>query len=158
MRKAKLGKKHSLKTREKMSVSHMGNKSNTGRHLPKSQRMKIRKRMTGKRNALGSIRTEEHKAKMRFIFQQDKSVLWKGDQVSYSGLHHWLTKYFGKPSLCENPKCTYPRKLHKRTLLKPKRYEWANISGKYKRERSDYIQLCPSCHRLFDNKKLILCL
>lgn len=28
---------------------------------------------------------------------------------------------------------------------------WANISGKYTREREDWIRLCPSCHRIFDN-------
>jgi len=36
------------------------------------------------------------------------------------------------------------------------RYEWANISGEYKRDVSDYIQLCPSCHRKFDMGKITL--
>lgn len=32
------------------------------------------------------------------------------------------------------------------------RYEWANISGEYKRELSDYESLCVSCHRIKDLK------
>ncbi|MEN6567167.1 MAG: hypothetical protein ABFC57_12805 [Veillonellales bacterium] len=35
-------------------------------------------------------------------------------------------------------------------LALPVYQEWANISGEYKRSRSDYMELCPSCHRLFD--------
>jgi hypothetical protein len=31
-----------------------------------------------------------------------------------------------------------------------RKYEWANISKIYKRDISDYVQLCKSCHMLFD--------
>ena len=34
-----------------------------------------------------------------------------------------------------------------------KRYHWANISGEYKRDLTDYKRLCVSCHRYFDSYK-----
>lgn len=42
-------------------------------------------------------------------------------------------------------------------IEQPKRYEWANISGEYKRDRSDWVMLCPSCHRKIDMGKEELC-
>lgn len=70
---------------------------------------------------------------------------WKGAEASYVAKHMWLYKHYGKASSCENKVCAFKN---------PKRYEWANISKTYKRDRSDYIQLCPSCHRKFDNGKI----
>ena len=66
---------------------------------------------------------------------------WKGMNAGYVAKHLWIIKNFGKASRCENPHCKSEN---------PKRYEWANISGKYKRGVSDYMQLCPSCHRKMD--------
>jgi hypothetical protein len=40
-------------------------------------------------------------------------------------------------------------------MEKPKRFDWANKSGKYMRDIADYIQLCPSCHKLYDGGKKI---
>lgn len=73
----------------------------------------------------------------------EKSRRWKENDASYSAKHHWILKHYGKASKCE--KCGSKN---------CKRYEWANISGEYKRDISDYMQLCPSCHRKMDlNKK-----
>lgn len=44
-----------------------------------------------------------------------------------------------------------------KAVEKPSRYEWANISGEYKRDRSDWVMLCPSCHRKIDMGKEKLC-
>ena len=63
---------------------------------------------------------------------------WRGDKVSYSGLHHWMKKELGKPN-----KCIF-------CFRKTKRYEWANINKKYTRNPSDWISLCVSCHKFFD--------
>lgn len=67
------------------------------------------------------------------------NVNWKGDQVGYTALHEWITRILGAPNKCE----------HCGTLV-AKKYEWANISKKYKREKSDWIRLCTSCHRIYD--------
>lgn len=64
---------------------------------------------------------------------------WKGDNVGYHGLHAWLYRDFGKANKCS--KCG---------TVTAKKYEWANISGKYSRDINDFIQLCTSCHRKMD--------
>jgi hypothetical protein len=64
---------------------------------------------------------------------------WKGDSASYVAKHMWIHKHYGKASICEID-----------STHKGKRFEWANISGAYLRDRSDYRQLCPSCHRRSD--------
>jgi hypothetical protein len=61
---------------------------------------------------------------------------WLGDAVGYSGLHVWIRKQRGTPSVCEECGDT-----------NAKRYEWANISGDYLRDISDFRRLCVSCHR-----------
>lgn len=66
---------------------------------------------------------------------------YKGENASYSAKHKWIKYHFGKATRCENEECKFKN---------PRRFEWANISGKWKLLRSDYKQLCPSCHRKFD--------
>ena len=67
---------------------------------------------------------------------------WKGENVSYSGIHKWLVEKYGNPKICEKCKSTNKQK-----------YDWANISGLYKRERDDFIGLCRSCHAKIDKSK-----
>ncbi len=81
---------------------------------------------------------------------------WKGEFASYRNKHKWIVNKFGKASKCENINCKYPRQTDKGILLAPKRYEWANVSNEYKRERSDWLQLCPSCHKLWDLGKIMI--
>jgi hypothetical protein len=66
--------------------------------------------------------------------------LWKGDEVSYSALHHWLYRYLGKPNFC-----TFNR-THKG------KYEWASITHSTKRDLKDYMSLCKFCHRKYDER------
>ena len=60
----------------------------------------------------------------------------------YFRIHNWLNYNHGKAIKCENEKCT---------SVNPKRFEWALLKGKdYAKDRNNYIQLCPSCHRKYD--------
>lgn len=68
---------------------------------------------------------------------------WTGDRVSYRALHQWIQKHRGKPHYCEN--C-------KKTNLNHRQYNWANISGKYLRDVTDWKRLCAKCHKLYDKK------
>lgn len=68
-----------------------------------------------------------------------KHYLWKGEKASYEAKHIWIRTHYGNATKCE--KCDGKN---------AKRFEWANISGKYLRNIKDYMQLCPSCHRLMD--------
>jgi hypothetical protein len=70
----------------------------------------------------------------------EKHFLWKGNNVGYFALHSWISRNKGKPSKCE------------RCGKKKKKYEWANISGEYKRDLNDYESLCVACHRIKDLK------
>lgn len=64
----------------------------------------------------------------------------KEAELSYYALHEWVKRHFGKATTCEI--CGNPKEFQ---------CEWANISGEYKRERSDFMQLCQSCHRKKDH-------
>lgn len=75
----------------------------------------------------------------------EKSRRWKGDKAGYVAKHMWLTKHYSH----EKTKCVNCGK----GADEVSRLEWANVSGEYKRERSDYICLCPPCHRKMDFKK-----
>jgi len=70
---------------------------------------------------------------------KEKNPNWKGNNVSYMGLHMWINFNYGNPRFCINCFST-----------KEKKYEWANISGKYRRDIEDFVRLCTKCHIAFD--------
>lgn len=54
---------------------------------------------------------------------------------------HWFVRHnWGKASMCEGKNCL---KLYTS-------YQWANLSGEYTLNRSDWKMLCQSCHRRMD--------
>ncbi len=59
--------------------------------------------------------------------------------MGYRGVHNWVERKLGKPKTCSE--CEDNTKTY---------YEWANISGNYLRELSDWKRLCASCHRKYD--------
>lgn len=74
--------------------------------------------------------------KSRTTFKNKK---WKGDKVGYRALHYWVERQLGKPKKCDF--CEIETK---------NRYHWANRSGKYLRDVSDWIRLCAKCHKTYD--------
>ena len=70
--------------------------------------------------------------------KSEKNINWKGNNASYAAKHIWVKNNFGKAMKCEN--CGEEKK----------KITWANLSGKYLRDRNDWKQLCISCHRKFD--------
>lgn len=66
---------------------------------------------------------------------------WKGAEVGYQALHRWVRRWGTKLGIC-----FHCREAKKQT-------EWANISGEYRRDLSDYIELCRSCHKLYDLRR-----
>ena len=76
-------------------------------------------------------------------FKGKNHANWKGSKVSYTALHHWLYRELGKPDTCQ---------FCKRSGLKGKFIQWANKSGEYKRELSDWLRLCAKCHYAYDRK------
>lgn len=84
-------------------------------------------------------------SKLHSIVQKDETrhPRWKGDDVGYFGVHDWMTKYYGQPIGCEV--CNLDDKNRK--------YNWANLSGDYKRKREDFKRMCVPCHRKYDYAK-----
>lgn len=122
------GKTHTEEAKKKMSLSSMGQEAwNKGRtDLPSPSQKTIEKR------------------KLKMMGKDNPA--WMGNKVGYGGVHNWIRNKFGKANKCENTNCTKESKT----------FEWANISGKYKRDIEDYFQLCRSCHRRFDYGSLTL--
>jgi len=75
---------------------------------------------------------------------ETKHWKWKGDKVGYFGVHDWITKHYGQPIGCEVCGLSDPER----------KYHWANLSGDYKRDRSDFKRMCVSCHRKYDYAKV----
>lgn len=76
-------------------------------------------------------------------YKAEKSSMWKGDKVSYKGLHKWVGENLGKPDICKH--CG-------KSDLTGRWIHWANISGLYLRKATDWIRLCAKCHKKFDKK------
>lgn len=72
----------------------------------------------------------------------DKAPNWRGEKVGYRAIHNWMETLLGKPSKCDH--------CH---ITTAKRFDWANVSGQYKRDVSDWLRLCRSCHRKYDDGK-----
>jgi hypothetical protein len=74
----------------------------------------------------------------------DKHPNWVGNDVGYNALHTWIHRKLGKACKCED--------CGKTEAPKGKSYffQWANISGNYKRDLTDWKQLCSVCHRKYD--------
>lgn len=73
-----------------------------------------------------------------------KHRLWKGIRADYTSIHSWVSRWKGRPKICEHCKRT-----------DKSRYDWANIDSKYSRNLNDYIRLCRSCHTKFDFDKKV---
>lgn len=76
--------------------------------------------------------------------------LWQGDDVGYSGVHKWLLKNKVRTGTCQH--CgRRPKRARGGRLMAGT--EFANLSGEYRRDPSDYVELCRPCHRKFDAKR-----
>jgi hypothetical protein len=74
---------------------------------------------------------------------------WLGEKAGYNGKHRWIQQNWEKTGTCERcgktPKPYWNRKYGT---------EWSNNSGECKRERSDWEELCKSCHNKKDRKDI----
>lgn len=61
--------------------------------------------------------------------------------MAYGSVHQWVKRKNGQPSVCDN--CSSKNS---------KAYDWANISGEYRRDLSDWKRLCRSCHLFWDRQ------
>lgn len=123
----------------------------------KSEEVKI-----GGRSSAGKPKSEETKRKISLAklgkpgWSKGKTLLnrqgknhhyWKGDRVSYRSLHKWVERKLGLPNHCEYCGLT---KAPEGKGISRNYFQWANIDHTYKRNTSDWIQLCYKCHKHFD--------
>lgn len=81
------------------------------------------------------------KCRSRWLGKKYKSVnsFYRKEHNKYVYLHIWINKTFGKANKCEM--C----KIKNKSI-----YHWANKTGNYLKERSDWLELCPKCHYRYD--------
>lgn len=112
---------------------------NKGGHLTNEWKDKI-----GESNK-GKIRTDENRKKISKTltgkYVGEKAYQWKGENVGYCALHIWVKKHLGQPTKCEH--C-------EKDGLTGHQIHWANKSGEYKRDLTDWLRLCVKCHRKYD--------
>lgn len=106
------------------SKGHDGHKSWQGKKFSDDHREKLAEAKRGK------------------IMEQHNG--WKGDEVSYSGMHRWLYRNLGQPDACEH--CG-------KSGLSGRFIHWANKSHEYKRDITDWLRLCAKCHKAYDRKE-----
>lgn len=93
---------------------------------------------------LGKKLAEETKRKMKErAIKGEDHVLWKGDNVGYSGLHSWVKRMLGTPKRCE---------FCGKDNLQGREIHWANIDHKYRRNLNNWLRLCIKCHAEYDKK------
>ena len=98
---------------------------------------KFQKAFKGKNNPMyGKKRPDLSLRNHLNPLKDEKHPRWKGDNAGYVSLHHWIWRKLGKATYCSIDK------NHKANI-----YHWANISGEYKRDLSDWRQLCPKCNK-----------
>lgn len=77
----------------------------------------------------------------------EKDPNWLGEDASYNSKHRWIQNHWQKTNVCEN--CGEEKHPNPNTRLKYAT-QWHNISKTYHRERSDWMEVCISCHRKLD--------
>lgn len=73
--------------------------------------------------------------------RDEQTSNWKGNQVGYGALHQWVYRHLGKAD-----KCTM--------CGSKKNIQWANKSQEYRRDLTDWLKLCRSCHFAYDDNPL----
>lgn len=143
-------KPHTEETKRKLSLAKLGNKNPMfGKRVSDETRRKISSAVKGKNHYFfGKKMSRELKDKIsagrRGLLLADKNHEWKGDRVSYSGIHKWIRNNSGQPRVCE---------FCKKDNLTGRKIHWANKSGLYRRVPSDWLRLCSGCHGSYDKKK-----
>ncbi len=103
---------------------------------------KISEASKGNKYCLGLIQSKETIRKRVDKFIGEKHWKWKGEDVGYRSLHHWVIRNLGKAKRCSIcGKEGTGREIH-----------WANIDHKYRRNTEDFIEMCAECHGEYDKK------
>lgn len=112
----------------------------TGEYTPSQQTIeKTRKAKTGVSSPLKGRKFPERSGA--------NHPNWKGEDAGYFTKHNWVLNNYGKASRCTNRDTGI---LTIKCKNKTNNFDWANISGEYHRTIDDFMELCRSCHMLYD--------
>lgn len=78
--------------------------------------------------------------RMKGMNSGKKNGMWVGNKVGKVAVHGWIVRTLGKAS-----KCFICGKTQGQI-------DWANRDHSYKRNIEDWVQLCHSCHTIYDIK------
>lgn len=148
------GFKHSLATKEKIRLAHLGIKRPGigGRKKGSKNTEEWNKKISlnSPKYWLGVKRDEKFcknlsdRSKGKHYspnteFKKKKTNCHKlaGGKVRYRTLHTWVTKNLGRPETCE---------FCGKTGLKGHQIHWASKTNDYKKDLKDWIRLCVKCH------------
>lgn len=133
-----LGKKRSLRTKNKIR------KSLLGRKMPKDQVEKVS--IKAKEMWKNKIIRDRICKAISLSVRRENNHTWEGDNVKYEGSHTWIHKNWGQPIICEICK-------NKRSEVS-RNYHWANRTGIYDRNPINWIRACVWCHNHYDRYKI----
>jgi len=105
--------------------------------------MRLKQAETTRRVVTGRKISEQGRKNISLSKMGSKHPGWKGDNVGYKGLHCWISSNWGRLKECEQ--CG---------IKKAKKFEWANITSVYDRNKDNWKRMCCSCHAIFDKKIL----
>lgn len=149
------GKKHSEESKNKISASKKGSIPwNKGKKIPYRPRPGMKGKVPWNKQGKEivcicgkSVWMKPYRIKKGSkycskdcAFADENNHKWKGNDVSYSGLHKWVTEHKGKAKMCINCQSTIS-------------VQWASKSHKYLRNIDDWLELCSKCHGIYDSGK-----
>lgn len=100
-------------------------------------------KMKGRPRTWETPLTEEGRKKIIELRKGSIKKFWGDNIKGYKTIHVWVNRKLGKPCMCEN--C-------KNSFTKPRQLHWANKSGEYKRDLTDWLRLCAKCHFKHDRR------
>lgn len=74
---------------------------------------------------------------------------YDAENINIVGLHGWIRRHKTRTGTCQKCGAKPPRRNGRNGSTRAGT-EFANISGEYRRDVDDYIELCNSCHQKMD--------
>lgn len=99
------------------------------------------KGMKGFQKGLSGFWTGKKRPDISKLHRGEGNPLWRGEKVSYFGIHSWIKDNWGVERKCEV--CGTEN---------AKRYDWACLNHVYTRDKDGWKRMCRSCHLKHDYK------
>lgn len=119
------------------------NRATSQRRRPLSDETKKKIGLANSISLKGRSLSSEHRKNISTAKDGEKNPAWRGDNVGYRAIHKWVQRKLGKPNECVScGKIATGHQMH-----------WANISDEYKRDVTDWLRMCTTCHFALDAVK-----